>query len=135
MNCMVDSKKNYKFDLGGKGLRVATKVSRSSWNLGTHLSQGHLNKLIYKANTGNVNLRNSIQLPIQNNWGEKLSWLLFLYVGDVVCDPMCGGGSIPIEASLSWPTSFHLCGDHHELAPARTLANVQNVVELQLEKK
>ena len=67
MNCMVDSKKNYKFDLGGKGLRVATKVSRSSWNLGTHLSQGHLNKLIYRANTGNVNLRNSIQLPIQNN--------------------------------------------------------------------
>lgn len=55
--------------------------------------------------------------------------------GDVVCDPMCGGGSIPIEGALNWPTSFHLCGDHHDLAPARTLANVQNLVEQQLKKK
>ena len=39
---MVDSKENCKFDLGGKGLRVVTKVPRSSWNLGAHLSQGHL---------------------------------------------------------------------------------------------
>ena len=48
-------------------------------------------------------------------------------VGDVVCDPMCGGGSIPIEGALCWPTSVHLCGDHHDLAPPRTLANVENV--------
>jgi len=52
--------------------------------------------------------------------------------GDVVCDPMCGGGSIPIEAVLNWPTSVHLCGDHHELAPPRTLANVHSVADQQL---
>lgn len=44
-----------------------------------------------------------------------------------MCDPMCGGGSIPIEGALNWPTSLHLCGDHHDLAPPRTLANVQNI--------
>lgn len=52
-----------------------------------------------------------------------------------MCDPMCGGGSIPIEGALNWPASLHLCGDHHDLAPPRTLANVQNVVEQQLDGK
>lgn len=55
--------------------------------------------------------------------------------GEVVCDPMCGGGSIPIEAVLNWATSAHLCGDNHDLAPPRTLANVHNVAEQQLLKK
>lgn len=61
--------------------------------------------------------------------------MLFFTIGDVVCDPMCAGGSIPIEAALNWPTSLHLCGDHHDLAPPRTLANVQNLAEQQLERK
>lgn len=62
--------------------------------------------------------------------------LFFLFLpGDIVCDPMCGGGSIPIEAALNWPTSVHFCGDHHDLAPPRTLANVQNLAEQQLDEK
>ena len=48
---------------------------------------------------------------------------------------MCGGGSIPIEAALNWPQSAHFCGDHHDLAPTRTLANVQSVTEQQLNNK
>ena len=48
---------------------------------------------------------------------------------------MCGGGSIPIEAALNWPKSAHFCGDHHDLAPNRTLANVQSVTEQQLNNK
>ena len=55
--------------------------------------------------------------------------------GEIVCDPMCGGGSIPIEGALNWPESLHLCGDHHDLAPPRTRANVQNVVKQQLDGK
>ena len=52
-----------------------------------------------------------------------------------MCDPMCGGGSIPIEGALNWPVALFLCGDNHDLAPPRTLANVQHVTtEQQLER-
>ncbi|XP_064633571.1 tRNA (guanine(6)-N2)-methyltransferase THUMP3-like [Lineus longissimus] len=44
--------------------------------------------------------------------------------GDVVCDPMCGGGSIPIEGAVSWPNAHHICGDIHKLAWPRTLGNI-----------
>ncbi|XP_064486584.1 tRNA (guanine(6)-N2)-methyltransferase THUMP3-like isoform X2 [Ornithodoros turicata] len=44
--------------------------------------------------------------------------------GDIVCDPMCGGGSIPIEAAVNWPDTFVLCGDNHHLATERTHANL-----------
>lgn len=50
-----------------------------------------------------------------------------LQPGDVVLDPMCGGGSISIEGSLSWPTTFHIAGDAHELAVPRARANVDAV--------
>lgn len=44
--------------------------------------------------------------------------------GDIVCDPMCGGGSIPIECSLCWPHSLVLCGDNF---PAATVRSQQNM--------
>ena len=64
-----------------------------------------------------------------------LPLMLTVLPGEIVCDPMCGGGSIPIEGALNWPASLYLCGDHHELAPPRALANVENVVEKQLDGK
>ena len=47
-----------------------------------------------------------------------------LQPGDIVLDPMCGGGSISIEGSLSSPMTFHIAGDAHELAVPRARANV-----------
>eukprot|EP00095_Tigriopus_kingsejongensis_P000571 maker-scaffold372_size192401-snap-gene-0.41 protein:Tk00571 transcript:maker-scaffold372_size192401-snap-gene-0.41-mRNA-1 annotation:"thump domain-containing protein 3-like" len=44
--------------------------------------------------------------------------------GDVVVDPMCGGGSIPIEGALGYPGAFYMAGDLHELARNRTRDNV-----------
>ena len=44
--------------------------------------------------------------------------------GEVVCDPMCGGGSIPIEAAINWPAALHLCGDNHKLAAPRAAKNI-----------
>ena len=37
-------------------------------------------------------------------------------LGDVVCDPMCGGASISLEGALAFPESFHIAGDNHEKA-------------------
>ncbi|XP_067684651.1 tRNA (guanine(6)-N2)-methyltransferase THUMP3-like [Haliotis asinina] len=44
--------------------------------------------------------------------------------GDVVCDPMCGSGSIPIQAARGWPEAFHLSGERFPLAVDRTVQNV-----------
>jgi len=45
--------------------------------------------------------------------------------GDVVCDPMCGGGSIPIEGALAFSQGFFLGGDNHDLATKRTGNNLK----------
>lgn len=37
------------------------------------------------------------------------------FAGEVVLDPMCGGGSISLESSLCFPTTFNLMGDNHDL--------------------
>jgi hypothetical protein len=42
---------------------------------------------------------------------------------------MGGGGSIPIEAMLNWPLAAHFCGDNHELASPRALANLKCISE------
>ena len=47
--------------------------------------------------------------------------------GDVVLDPMCGGGSIPIEGSFSDPKAFHFGGEIHNLAVERCAGNAKAV--------
>lgn len=44
--------------------------------------------------------------------------------GDVIIDPLCGGGSIPIEGSISYPTTFHLGGEQNEVAITKTHKNI-----------
>lgn len=44
--------------------------------------------------------------------------------GEIIVDPLCGGGSIPIEGALGFPYTFHVCGDNNDKAMKRTLANV-----------
>ncbi|CAL1685252.1 unnamed protein product [Lasius platythorax] len=44
--------------------------------------------------------------------------------GDIIIDPMCGGGSIPIEATLAYPYSYVLCGDNDSRAVDRTKSNM-----------
>ena len=47
-----------------------------------------------------------------------------IHTGDIVLDPLCGGGSIKIEGSLSWPSTYHLAGDVHEMAVTRAADNL-----------
>ncbi|XP_012531430.1 THUMP domain-containing protein 3 isoform X2 [Monomorium pharaonis] len=44
--------------------------------------------------------------------------------GDIIVDPMCGGGSIPIEATLAYPDTYVLCGDNDSRATDRTKSNM-----------
>ncbi|XP_008551672.1 tRNA (guanine(6)-N2)-methyltransferase THUMP3 [Microplitis demolitor] len=44
--------------------------------------------------------------------------------GEIIIDPMCGGGSIPIEAAKEFPLSFIIGGDNHEKAMERSRLNI-----------
>lgn len=43
--------------------------------------------------------------------------------GDIVCDPLCGSGVIPIETAHNWPNAFVLAADSNAVAIEKTLAN------------
>ncbi|XP_018917667.2 tRNA (guanine(6)-N(2))-methyltransferase THUMP3 isoform X2 [Bemisia tabaci] len=45
--------------------------------------------------------------------------------GEIVIDPLCGGGSIPIEGCFGFPSSFYLSGDLSDKAVVRTKNNLQ----------
>ncbi|XP_011298493.1 THUMP domain-containing protein 3 [Fopius arisanus] len=45
--------------------------------------------------------------------------------GDIIVDPMCGGGSIPIEGALEFNHSFIVGGDNHEKAVNRSRLNFE----------
>lgn len=44
--------------------------------------------------------------------------------GDIIIDPMCGGGSIPIEGGLVYENAYVLCGDNHVKAVLRSQSNI-----------
>uniref|UniRef100_T1IW69 THUMP domain-containing protein n=1 Tax=Strigamia maritima TaxID=126957 RepID=T1IW69_STRMM len=44
---------------------------------------------------------------------------------EIVCDPMCGTGSIPIEGKICWPTAHVLCGDFYAKDVEKTKMNVK----------
>uniref|UniRef100_A0A1B6LJN9 THUMP domain-containing protein n=1 Tax=Graphocephala atropunctata TaxID=36148 RepID=A0A1B6LJN9_9HEMI len=47
-------------------------------------------------------------------------------VGDIVIDPLCGGGSIPIEGALAYPSTYQICGDSHDKAVNRSRCNIES---------
>ncbi|XP_071134481.1 tRNA (guanine(6)-N(2))-methyltransferase THUMP3-like [Mytilus edulis] len=55
--------------------------------------------------------------------------------GEIICDPMCGSGVIPIQAALYWPEATYLAGEIVRKAVDRTVENVEYVNKLQAEKE
>ncbi|XP_076047658.1 tRNA (guanine(6)-N(2))-methyltransferase THUMP3-like isoform X2 [Oratosquilla oratoria] len=47
--------------------------------------------------------------------------------GDVIVDPLCGGATIPIEGSLSFPQAIHIGGDNYPKAIMRSHGNIENL--------
>ncbi|CAG2111432.1 unnamed protein product [Medioppia subpectinata] len=46
-------------------------------------------------------------------------------LGDIVCDPMCGSGAIPVECAHNWQT-FGIAADNHPVAVERTQTNCRH---------
>ena len=59
----------------------------------------------------------------------SLLQLADIKTGDVVVDPMCGGGSIPIEGAIAFKKGFHVGGDNHEKAVLRANDNFKSLSE------
>ncbi|XP_066520223.1 THUMP domain-containing protein 3 [Hoplias malabaricus] len=50
-------------------------------------------------------------------------------ISDVIVDPMCGTGAIPLEGVIEWSHSFFLSGDNHDMAVSRTVNNINHIVK------
>ncbi|XP_072027214.1 tRNA (guanine(6)-N(2))-methyltransferase THUMP3-like [Amphiura filiformis] len=50
-------------------------------------------------------------------------------VGDIICDPMCGGSSIPIEGARTWASCYFLSGDNVEIATEKSEGNITAIEE------
>uniref|UniRef100_A0A8C9WNQ8 THUMP domain containing 3 n=1 Tax=Scleropages formosus TaxID=113540 RepID=A0A8C9WNQ8_SCLFO len=55
-------------------------------------------------------------------------------VSDVIIDPMCGTGAIPLEGALEWKHSYYLAGDNNDQAVNRTVNNVAHIHRKRQEK-
>ncbi|XP_014291096.1 tRNA (guanine(6)-N2)-methyltransferase THUMP3 [Halyomorpha halys] len=51
--------------------------------------------------------------------------------GEILIDPLCGGGSISIEGALGFSNTFHICGDNNDKAIKRTAANINHITKNQ----
>ena len=47
--------------------------------------------------------------------------------GEIVIDPMCGSGSIPVETAAAWPYAFYIGADSFKQAPYNTAENAHYV--------
>ncbi|XP_053376777.1 tRNA (guanine(6)-N2)-methyltransferase THUMP3-like [Mercenaria mercenaria] len=52
-----------------------------------------------------------------------------IQTGDIVCDPMCGTGSIPLQGALRWPYSLNLAGEIGKRALQRCHSNIHDTDE------
>ncbi|CAG0915885.1 unnamed protein product [Notodromas monacha] len=47
-------------------------------------------------------------------------------VGDLVLDPLCGSGAIPIEGAMAFPGAVFFASDNFDAAPTRTVKNMDH---------
>ncbi|XP_054473249.1 THUMP domain-containing protein 3 [Anoplopoma fimbria] len=53
---------------------------------------------------------------------------------DIILDPMCGTGAIPLEGAIEFNSSFYIAGDNHDMAVNRTVNNVCHIQKRRADK-
>uniref|UniRef100_G1NCR1 THUMP domain-containing protein n=1 Tax=Meleagris gallopavo TaxID=9103 RepID=G1NCR1_MELGA len=48
---------------------------------------------------------------------------------DIIIDPMCGTGAIPIEGAMEWPGCYHIAGDNNPQAVKRAASNICSLLK------
>ncbi|XP_069062432.1 tRNA (guanine(6)-N2)-methyltransferase THUMP3 [Pleurodeles waltl] len=54
---------------------------------------------------------------------------------DIIIDPMCGTGAIPIEGVSEWPTCFYMAADNNPSAVNRTAHNIESLLRKRQNKE
>ncbi|CAD7687691.1 unnamed protein product [Nyctereutes procyonoides] len=47
---------------------------------------------------------------------------------DIIVDPMCGTGAVPIEGATEWSNCYHIAGDNNPLAVDRAANNISSLL-------
>uniref|UniRef100_T1JFX0 THUMP domain-containing protein n=1 Tax=Strigamia maritima TaxID=126957 RepID=T1JFX0_STRMM len=115
MGAIVNDTFGWKVDLTAFNIEVLLNICGNYIYIGLSLVKESLHKrnLHY---FGRATLRPTIS--------HCMLRLACIESGDVVCDPVCGSGSIVVEGILNWPNAFHLGGDIHDVAYNRTKQNI-----------
>ncbi|XP_034540543.1 THUMP domain-containing protein 3 [Notolabrus celidotus] len=53
---------------------------------------------------------------------------------DIILDPMCGTGAIPLEGAIEFGNSFYIAGDNYDMAVNRTVNNICHIQKRRAEK-
>lgn len=53
---------------------------------------------------------------------------------DIILDPMCGTGAIPLEGAIEFNSSFYVAGDNNDMAVNRTVNNVCHIQKRRADK-
>lgn len=53
---------------------------------------------------------------------------------DVILDPMCGTGAIPLEGAIEFGSSFYIAGDNYDMAVSRTVNNICHIQKRRADK-
>ncbi|NXL85293.1 THUM3 protein, partial [Alectura lathami] len=70
------------------------------------------------------------QLPgVRSNHVVWLEGLCDPQPTDIIIDPMCGTGAIPIEGAMEWPGCYHIAGDNNPQAVKRAANNICSLLK------
>ncbi|XP_008408067.1 tRNA (guanine(6)-N(2))-methyltransferase THUMP3 [Poecilia reticulata] len=53
---------------------------------------------------------------------------------DIILDPMCGTGAIPLEGAIEFNESFYIAGDNNDMAVNRTVNNICHIQKRRADK-
>lgn len=53
---------------------------------------------------------------------------------DIILDPMCGTGAIPLEGAIEFNSSFYIAGDNNDMAVNRTVNNISHIQKRRTDK-
>ncbi|EDV24840.1 uncharacterized protein TRIADDRAFT_25997 [Trichoplax adhaerens] len=105
---------HWRVDLSNPDINVILNIVENSINISIALTGASLHR------------RNITQFgptALRSTIAYNMLRLADIQNGDIVCDPMAGGGSISVEGAVNWISSFHICGDNHHAAGLRSVAN------------
>jgi 23S rRNA G2445 N2-methylase RlmL len=112
----IDDYFDWKVNLSEPDIEVILNISGDSATIGIALTKESLHKRDIK-HFGAMTLRSTIAYGLLS--------LADISPGDIVCDPMCGSGAVSVEGAITWPNSYHLCGDNGDAAVSKARANAE----------